>query len=223
VTNIRTHHFGYPKEKEQEVRIKSISGKLGGKGGLTKAELNALKSQLTIEQLAELTADQIAELRHSKTLSCYGIRIGRGRESEKERELKKEDEEKQADTSAAISPPPGKKPFWYGRDYSNVKEQTVEDYEDLHAIEDPIEAAMIVCGDYSSGMYGFLVKGCKKCLLAGLHPDSIQIFIFQEVESMVGEIKAGERKRGGDAITTFVARMRDHFETIDKPSFGRAA
>ena len=44
------HVFGYPKEKEQEVRIKSISGKLGGKGGLTKAELNTLKSQLTREE-----------------------------------------------------------------------------------------------------------------------------------------------------------------------------
>ena len=73
---------------------------------------------------------------------------------------------------------------------------------------------MVVCGDYSSGMYGFLVKGCKKCLLAGLHPDSIRIFIFREVEKIFGEIKAEERKRKGNAIQTFVARMRDYFATI---------
>ncbi len=33
----------------------------------------------------------------------------------------------------------------------------------------PSEAKMVICGDYSSGIYGFLGKGCKKGLLAGLH------------------------------------------------------
>ena len=60
-------------------------------------------------------------------------------------------------------------------------------------MNDPIEATS-VCGDYSSGMYGFLVKGCKKCLLAGLHPDSIRIFLFQEIEKIFGEIKAGSER-----------------------------
>ena len=77
-----------------------------------------------------------------------------------------------------------------------------------------VDAALVVCGDYSSGMYGFLVKDCKKCLLAGLHPDSISVFLFQETEKILGEIKAWERKRKGDAIQTFVARLREHFGTI---------
>ena len=80
---------------------------------------------------------------------------------------------------------------------------------------DPIEAAMAVCGDYSPGMYAFLVKGCKKCLLAGISNEGISEWIFKEVERIFGEIKAGERKRKGDAIQTFVARMRDYFETIN--------
>ena len=66
-------------------------------------------------------------------------------------------------------------------------------------------------------MYAFLVKGCKKCLLAGISSDSIKSWLFQEVEKILGEIKTGERKRKGDVIQTFVAQMRDYFETIDKP------
>lgn len=144
----------------------------------------------------------------------------RERAEEKEEAEKQDEGEKEDEPS--ISPPPGKKPFWYGTDYSTVKHRMIEDYADLHAMNDPIEAAMVVCGDYSSGMYGFLVKGCKKCLLAGLHTDSIRIFLFQEIEKIFGEIKAGERKRKGDAIPTFVARMREHFETIDQPKIKAA-
>ena len=140
-----------------------------------------------------------------------------GRERGEEKEEAEKQDEGERGNEPPISPPPGKNPFWYGKDYSNVGHRTVEDYPDIQAIGDPIEAAMVVCGDYSSGMYGFLVKGCKKCLLAGLHPDSIRIFIFREVERIFGEIKAGERKRKGNAIQTFVARMREYFATIDQP------
>ena len=40
-----------------------------------------------------------------------------------------------------------------------------------------------------------LVKGCKKSQEAGLSPGSIKVWIFQEVEKILGEIKAGERER----------------------------
>lgn len=139
----------------------------------------------------------------------------RERGEEKE-EAEKQDEGEKEDRSS-ISPPPGKKPFWYGTDYSTVEHRIPEGYPDIRESGDPIEAAMAVTGDYSRGMYAFLVKGCKKCLLAGMSTEGISEWIFTEVERIFGEIKTGERKREGDAIQTFVARMRDYFETIDKP------
>ena len=79
------------------------------------------------------------------------------------------------------------------------------------------EAAMAVTGDYSMGMYGFLVKGCKKSVEAGLSPGSISIWLLQEVEKVFGEIKTGERQRGKSAASGFTARMQEQFSTIDQP------
>jgi hypothetical protein len=65
-------------------------------------------------------------------------------------------------------------------------------------------------------MYGFLVKGCKKCLLAGLHPDSIQIFMFQEIEKIFGEIKGKEsaRKESGHFIPWGILPIYGNLETF---------
>ena len=76
---------------------------------------------------------------------------------------------------------------------------------------------MAVTGDYSMGMYGFLVKGCKKSVEAGLSPGSISIWLLQEVEKVFGEIKTGERQRGKSAASGFTARMQEQFSTIDQP------
>ncbi len=132
---------------------------------------------------------------------------------DKKEKVEKQDEgEWRADFS--VSPSPCEKAFWLGKSYGNVEQRTIDSYEDLHAMDDPIEAAIHVTGDYSMGMYGFLVKGCKRSMEAGLSPGGISDWLFQEVEKLLGEINAGERKRGKEAASGFTARMRDYFEQL---------
>lgn len=145
--------------------------------------------------------------------------IEEGERGEGNEEAEKQDEGEREDESS-LSPPPRKKPFWQGKDYSNVEHRTVEDYSDIRAIGDPIEAAMAVTGDYSLGMYGSLVKGCNKSLNGGMSDEGISEWLFREVEQIFGEIKAGERKRGKDAASGFTARMRDHFATVGESKQG---
>lgn len=145
----------------------------------------------------------------------------REREEEKE-EVEKQDEGDRRD-ELSISPSPCEKAFWLEKSYSNIEQQTIEDYGDLQAMDDPIEAAMAVTGDYSMGMYGFLVKGCKKSLEAGLSPGSISTWLFQEVEKVFGEIKSGERERGKPAASGFAARMKEQFNTVGTPTKVQAA
>lgn len=73
----------YPTAKELEVRAKSIAGKLCGKGGLSKAQYDALKEEMTLEQITELSDEQIAQLRHSKGQSYTGKKKGNGIKIEK--------------------------------------------------------------------------------------------------------------------------------------------
>lgn len=136
---------------------------------------------------------------------------------ETEKVEKQDGGEEREEASEPFSPPPGNKPFWYGTKYGGHRPEPVETYEDLHAMDDPILAAMAVVGDHAKALYGFMVKGCNRCQKAGLHPESIRKFLFNEVERILGEIKTGERRRGMDAAKTFVARLSEYFETIDKP------
>jgi hypothetical protein len=139
----------------------------------------------------------------------------REREDEKEK-VEKQDEGDRRD-EPSISPSPYEKAFWLGKSYSGIEQQTIDDYGELHAMNDPIEAAMAVTGDYSMGMYGSLVKGCNKCLKAGMTPGGISDWLFQEVEKVFGEIKSGEREPGKSAASGFTARMQEGFATIDQP------
>ncbi len=117
--------------------------------------------------------------------------------------------------SQLLSPSPRKKPFWLGKDYSNINHRPIEDYGDIRAIEDPIEAAVAVTDDYSLGLYGSLVKGCNKSLMAGISTEGIHEWLFREVEIMFGAIKSGVRKMGKDAASGFAARLRDYFEELE--------
>ncbi len=56
----------YPKAQEKETAIKSISGKLGGRGGLNKDQLAFVKSEISIDVLVSLTDIDIQQLRHSR-------------------------------------------------------------------------------------------------------------------------------------------------------------
>jgi len=126
----------------------------------------------------------------------------------------KEKVEKQDEGEKAISPSPFEVGFGMGKSYGGVPQQAIRSYEDLHAMDDPIEAAMAVTGDYSLGMYGTLVKGCGKSQKAGLSVQGIKEWLFQEVEKMLGQIKTGEYKRGKSAAMGFVARMMELFATV---------
>ncbi|MEE9368662.1 MAG: hypothetical protein V3V05_07330 [Pontiella sp.] len=139
------------------------------------------------------------------------------REREEEKEKVEKQDEGEGGNESSFSPSSCEKSFWKGKSYADLPRRTIEDYGDLHAMDDPIEAAMAVTGDYSMGMYGFLVKGCDKCLNAGMTPGGISGWLFQEVEKVFGEIKAGERERGKPAASGFTARMQENFATIDQP------
>ena len=138
----------------------------------------------------------------------------RERAEEKE-EAEKQDEGEKGDVPS-VSPSPCEKGFWSGKSYKSIEQRVIEDYGELHAMTDPIEAAMAVTGDYSLGMYGMLVKGCDKSLKAGLSSGSIKTWLFQEVEKILGEINAGERERGKPAASGFTARMQMHFGKLEK-------
>lgn len=137
---------------------------------------------------------------------------------ERERGEEIEKVEKQDEGEKELSPSPCKVGFWIGKPYGNVSRKAVCSYDELHVMDDPIEAAMAVTGDFSLGMYGMLVKGCKKSLQAGLSSEGIKTWLFEEVEKILGEIKTGERERGKPAASAFTARMQEYFATVDKSS-----
>ncbi len=211
--------YDYPLAQQNEVKIKSISGKLCGRGGLNKAEFAKLKSQLTLTELAELSAEQIAELRHSKQLS-YDVREKEiEKKSNPNKKVTQNKPEELADVAAANFSPTEEGGFWEGVEYGSVKKTSIKSYEEIHLIGDPILAAMSVTGDYSSGMYGFLVNGCNELKKAGLHSETIKNSLYQEIEKFFGQIKSLELCNAYSYTKIFVSRIKSLISNVTTSAF----
>jgi hypothetical protein len=141
-------------------------------------------------------------------------RVERKEGGEEKEKVEKQDEVN-GEAGSGLSPSPGKKPFWFGTSYAGQKPPPIANYDELHAFNDPILAAMAVTQEQTKALYGFLVKGCNRCLEAGIDSEAIRNHLFTELEKLLGEIKQGERKRGMDAAKTLVARTGEYFDQME--------
>ena len=137
-------------------------------------------------------------------------------EKERKERNEKQGETGKEETALPFSPAPRKKSFWYGKDYSKAEIPEIRSYEDIRRIQDPVIACMAVSGDRSKGMYGFLAKGLRKCLDAGLSEETLKDCLFDLCARLFGEQKAGERPPGKIA-PALVAEMKEYFRTVDLP------
>lgn len=138
-----------------------------------------------------------------------------GREEKEKPE--KQEETGEAETPRPFSPASRKPAFWNGKDYSKAEVPEIRSYEDIHRIKDPIVACMAVSGDHRVSMYGFLAKGLRKSLDAGLSEEALNECLFDLCTRLFGEQKAGERTQEQIA-PALVAEMKQFFATVDRPA-----